>query len=246
MFNENEIFIIKNNISCRIFSTNEIPSGLKLEIQGKNNKIIIGEKCVFKNAVIQITNNHSFTSIGNGCTLIGLTISINAGEKQCIDIGTSTTFFGGMIVLRDNSKIKIGNDCLFANGLSIWATDGHAIYDLTTNEVINKTPEQLTIGNHCWIGGTVHILKNGSLPDETVVGTCSVVTQTFTEPHTVIGGFPAKILKRNIGWNRHTILNWEKINNKERKTDFSNINNKKNWITKLKKCTAIKSAFCKK
>ena len=176
----------------------------------EKNTIKIAQNCIFRNTALNITNNSSFVIIDENCVFYNMNLDINAGVIQQLEIGKNTTFFGGRIVLRDNSQIKIGENCLFAAGLSMWATDGHTIFDLTTKEVLNKTPEQLTIGNHCWIGGDVHILKNGCLADETVVGISSVVTKAFTQTNTVIGGFPAKVLKTNIGWSRDTILNYEK------------------------------------
>lgn len=208
MFTNNNIILMQNGKEIRLTKVQELPLGLKLDIKGKQNTIIIGENCKFSGSLIAISNNKSTVKIGNQCTMVNLVLSINAGENQNLDIGNNCTFFGGMIVLRDSSVIKIGEECLFAKGLSMWATDGHTIYDLTTEEVINTTPEKLEIGKHCWIGGDVHILKNGSLADETIVGISSVVTKTFTETNTVIGGFPARLIRRNVGWNRHTIPNW--------------------------------------
>lgn len=211
MFSRNKVFKIINGERIQLNKLEDVPAGIRLDITGEQNEIIIGENCKFNNSIISVTNNKSRIIIGNQCTLIGLTISVNSGENQQLKIGDNSTFFGGMIVLRDYSIIEIGEDCLFAKGLTIWATDGHTIYDLTTEEVVNKTPEKLTTGKHCWIGLDVHILKKGTLPDETVVGVGSVVTKEFTESHTVIGGYPARILRKNIGWNRHTIVNWEKL-----------------------------------
>ena len=141
-----------------------------------------------------------------------MSININSGSGQKLEIGSGSTFFGGKIVLRDKDHIKIGKGCLFAAGLSMWATDAHTIIDTQTKKIINETPEKLEIGENCWIGGDVHILKRGSLAPNTVVGMCSVVTKPFTKSNIVIGGYPAKILRENIEWSRQTIPNWKKLN----------------------------------
>ena len=210
MFTENEIILMSGNTMHRITQKHQIPTGLKLEVFGSHNKIILGEQCLFQNTVISIVNDNTSVQIGNGCRMENLFIDINSGNGQHLEIGDKSVFFGGKIVLRDKDFVKIGQDCLFADGLRLWATDAHTLFDLETNQVINETPEKLEIGNHCWIGGDVHIMKNGSLPDETVVGMCSVITKPFTEPHTVIGGYPAKVLRRGIGWSRDTIPDWLK------------------------------------
>ena len=210
MFEKNKVYLNVNGIEKLVNKENELPSGLKLVIRGENNIVKLGSDCRFNGAIISVTNNFSNIKIGDKCVFNNIVLDINSGEKQSLEIGKGTTFFGGRVVLRDNSKIKIGENCLFADALKMWATDGHTVFDLETKEVVNNTPELLMIGNHCWIGGGVTILKNGSLPDETVVSAESVVTKTFIETNTVIGGNPAKILKRGIGWDRSTILNYKK------------------------------------
>lgn len=56
------------------------------------------------------------------------------------------------------------------------------------------------IKNHCWIGYGAFITKNVQLPNNTIVGLASVVTEKFFEEYTVIAGNPAKIIKRNVTW----------------------------------------------
>ena len=212
MFTENKVILIKEDGEKRINNPQRLPEGLKVEIYGSGNKVKIGDKCKFSNSKIIIMANKANVVINEQCTLENMIIDINSGQGQNLEIGRETTFFGGKIVLRDKDYIKIGNGCLFAAGLSMWATDAHTLIDKETNQVINQTPDKLEIGNHCWIGADVHILKRGSLAQNTVVGMCSVVTKPFKEPNIVIGGYPAKVLRKGIDWSRDTIPNWKKRN----------------------------------
>ena len=212
MFQKNTITLMKNNKESRINNCSELPQGLMLKITGENNVVKIGQDCLFDRCILVITNNNASVDISHRCNIHNLVMDIGSGQAQRLIIGYNCTFFGGRIILRDSSFLKINDHCLFGAGLTIWTTDAHTIFDAKTKQVVNKTPAKLEIGNHCWIGGDVHILKNGSLPDETVVGMCSVVTKSFTEPHTVIGGYPAKVLKQGINWSRETIPNWLKQN----------------------------------
>ena len=153
----------------------------------------------------------SHVTIGNNTVMHNMTISMNSGYEQRLEIMDNNTFWGGKIILRDSTHLKICKESIFAAGLSMWTCDAHTIFDLDTKEVLNENPDMLEIGEHCWVGADTHFLKKGSIARDTVVAMSSVITKPFTEPNTVIGGYPAKVLRRNIGWSRHTIWNYKKI-----------------------------------
>ena len=56
--------------------------------------------------------------------------------------------------------------------------------------------KSIKIGNNCWIGAGAIILPEVELGEHTVVGAGSVVTKSFKESNQVIGGNPAKIIKK--------------------------------------------------
>ena len=92
-----------------------------------------------------------------------------------------------------------------SNSIRIWGSDGHAIMDKDTKEFLNKPSHPVIIGNKCWIGEAVRIQKRAIIPDNTIVGAGSIVTKKFTEENTIIAGNPAKIIKQNVIWSRHSI-----------------------------------------
>ena len=213
MYSKNEIILVKDDgTEQRITDPNSLPKGMNIMINYPDNKIFIHESAVFSNFTLKLSKTSKATVIiGKQCHISDIFVDINSGVGQKLEIGEDVTFFGGKIVLRDKDYIKIGKGCLFAAGLSMWATDAHTLIDMATQTVINETPEKLEIGENCWIGADVHILKGGSLAPNTVVGMCSVVTKPLTKPNTVIGGYPAKILRENIEWSRQTIPNWKRL-----------------------------------
>ena len=213
MYSENEVILIKDDgTEQRVTNPDLLPQGINIAIKGCDNRIFIHESAVFNNFTLKLSKTNKATVIiGKQCHIKDMVADINSGVGQKLEICDGTTFFGGKIVLRDKDYIKIGKGCLFAAGLSMWATDAHTVIDMATQTIINETPEKLEIGENCWIGADVHILKGGSLAPNTVVGMCSVVTKPFTKPNTVIGGYPAKILRENIEWSRQTIPNWKRL-----------------------------------
>lgn len=99
-----------------------------------------------------------------------------------------------------NAALIVKDDCLFSNSISIWPTDGHAIFDKDTKQRINNIQRPLEIGEHCWIGEGVKLTKNAKLPPNTIVGIGAVVTKEFNEEYTIIAGNPAKVIKKNVIW----------------------------------------------
>ena len=77
-----------------------------------------------------------------------------------------------------------------------------SVLDAKSRQVLNRTQNPIIIGNHVWIGESVHITKNAQIPDDCIVGIASVVTKKFTQKHCLLAGNPAEIKKTNISWDR--------------------------------------------
>lgn len=68
---------------------------------------------------------------------------------------------------------------------------------------ISDTSEGVFIGDHVWIGEKAYITKNATIPNESIVAACSVVTRRFLEPNSVLAGNPAKLVRKNVKWIRN-------------------------------------------
>lgn len=112
----------------------------------------------------------------------------------------------------NNTKITIGNDCMFSYGISMRTTDGHAIYDINTKQLLNSGRD-IIIGNHVWIGYGVTVLKGSVIADNSVVAAKSLVNKIFEENNVIVGGHPAKVIRHNIGWSRKTPYDFIKQQN---------------------------------
>lgn len=55
---------------------------------------------------------------------------------------------------------------------------------------------EIRIGAYCWIGMNVVVLPGVTLGDFTIIGAGAVVTKSFPEGYCVLGGTPAKVIKR--------------------------------------------------
>ena len=75
------------------------------------------------------------------------------------------------------------------------------VFDLDTKQRINQA-DDIIIGNHVWIGAHSTILKGSNIKNGSIIAIKSLVSSYFENENIIIGGIPAKELKRNIYWER--------------------------------------------
>lgn len=205
----NKIYLIKNNKRTEV---NRI-EGLDIVFKGENNIIEIGCDPLpkFINCLITVVDNN-FINIDSSFRSIKYTAFRLEGKNGILKIGKDFYINGGEMILDSDMKIEIGNDCLFSHNIYIRAFDGHTIIDRKTQKIINRVEKNsVNIGNHVWLGKDVTILKNSAIPDNTVVGTFSLVNKKFKTPNVILAGMPAKIIKTDIDWDSRTIAQYEKF-----------------------------------
>lgn len=156
--------------------------GCHIIIEGDNNTLKIEEDSILQNCTIFL----------RGCNS-----NILIGEMTRIQSN-------GKIVCQGNHVfIKIGKECLFSENVDIWNSDTHKICD-KNNTVINL-PRSINIGDHVWLGKGCSVLKGVSIANNVVVGMNSVVTYTIPA-NCIAAGNPARILKKDITWNRDFVF----------------------------------------
>lgn len=211
------------NIQVRISGANnsitigegvQIKGTLKIIVNGDNHSVSIGEKCVFNgtNNILTVANSHDAKiEIGSSCRFANLSITY---RSQCeIKIGNMSTFSDKTrIYLHKNTKITIGQDCMFSFDIVVQTGDGHTIFDLETgkgiNYSINESQEpyygEIELKDHIWVGRDAMILsgaKKTVIGEGSVIGAKSLVKGVFPN-NCIIAGVPARVLKRNIAWSR--------------------------------------------
>lgn len=133
-------------------------------------------------------------SVGDG-TIIGFGDNIHVGNNVSINY---------RCILNDCNSIVIGNDVLIAPGVQM-NTASHptrlserltADWSSSSGEYRWRTfAKPIIIGDGCWIGANATIIGGVTIGDGAVVAAGAVVTKDV-EPNTMVGGVPAKRIKK--------------------------------------------------
>ena len=171
---------------------------------GENGAIFIDGSSRLNNVSFHLPGSNAKVCIGSCCMISNTEFWIEDDANEII-IGDNT-YIGGahLAVTGKEKKIRIGKDSMLSNGIVIRTGDSHSIIDLSNGEKMN--PEQnVFIGNHVWIAQNVTILKGSKVNDDSVIGCCSVVCNSF-EHNSLIVGSPAKTVKEGICWNKERFV----------------------------------------
>lgn len=94
--------------------------------------------------------------------------------------------------------ISIGKDTVIGGNTKIIDNDFHPLQasERVEHRIENVKKKPITIGNGCFIGANVIILKGTVIGNNCVVGAGSVVSGVFPD-NVIIAGNPAKVIKNN-------------------------------------------------
>lgn len=154
---------------------------------------------------VKIEHDVYLNALGKGTLRIGDNSGIGAFSR--LIISTSFNHLGEHITIGKNVGIgefaylggagglTIGNDCIIGQYFSCHPENHHFTNPNTLIRYQGVSRLGIRIGNNCWIGAKVTILDGVDIGDNCVIAAGAVVTKSMP-PNTVIGGVPAKIIKR--------------------------------------------------
>ena len=179
----------------------------KIDVKGVGNVILIDSAGLSKlsRCRIQIRGNNNKIHIGNDVRLYHCIFHIE-DDNNLIDIGDHSTVAGKTeFAAIEGTEIIIGKDCMFSSNITFRTGDSHGIVDALTGERYNPS-KSIYIGDHVWCGNSVIVLKGTNISNDSVIATGSVVCGISSEPNSIIGGNPAKVIKSGISWKRERAL----------------------------------------
>jgi acetyltransferase-like isoleucine patch superfamily enzyme len=119
-------------------------------------------------------------------------IELAAVHGGYLSIGDGTSLNRGVCICAQQS-VAIGRNCGIGNDCLIIDTDFHQVGDLGTFRGDVAAP--IVIGDDVWLAARTVILKGVTIGDGAVVCAGSVVA-TSVPPHTMVGGSPARVIRR--------------------------------------------------
>jgi acetyltransferase-like isoleucine patch superfamily enzyme len=152
--------------------------------------------------------NERYLSIGEG-TMVGPNTAVTAGMApgqqmpSCpvVTIGDRCIIGRGSHII-GHWSIELGDD--IQTGPYVYITDQNHTYEDPNAPIGRQWPVEapVKIGSGSWLGANVVILPGTTLGVNTVVAAGAVVSGEF-EDHCVLGGVPARVLRRYVageGW----------------------------------------------
>ena len=194
---------------------------LEIYMYGNDNLIDIEFPIRFQNVLIGMEEHNNQFKIKNSKHKVrDARIFIAGGGIIKIGKNSQLKNRGLHIVVNNgykkNPKLIMGDNVYIAKDAIIRASDGHTLIDAITKKALNE-PEDIIIGNNVWITSRCTILKGTQIPNNCIIGACSLVNKKFTEENVIIAGSPAKIIKKNITWDTRSYGTYMK--DTEGKTD---------------------------
>ena len=131
-------------------------------------------------------DNLKIIKIGNNFSLRNYVQIIVQNNAQ-LQIGNNV-FMNNYCSINTLESISIGDNTLFGEGVKLY--DHNHDYDRTNNTLtvhhqkFNTSP--IKIGNNCWLGSNVIILKGVNIGDNCIIGAGCIITKDIPANTTVI------------------------------------------------------------
>lgn len=166
--------------------TNMIQFGVNLEMVRTNAK------------TAQLTILGSLTFKGSFYS--GVDYKIIVQPEGNLEIG-KYSHFGSNTKVIVTGKIHLGKHTRLSFESQIFDTDFHYMLNTETRQVNRLTLEPIFIDDYCWIGNRCSIMKGTKTPKYLSIASNSLLNKDYTQTipdYSIIGGMPAKLLRKNI------------------------------------------------
>ncbi len=195
--------------------------GVEVTVQGTGHRLVVEPGAVLRNVVFDLAGEGHTVHIAAGCVLNQVYVRLRGqghrlqlargvrftrgGEIWMEDqggsllIGEGTTIVHARLSVIEGTRLRIGAGSLFAYDIEVRTGDSHSLLDARTGQRLNPAAD-VEVGARVWVGARAMLLKGARIPDDSVVAAAAVVTKAFAEPGVVLGGHPARVLRRGVRW----------------------------------------------
>jgi len=200
------IAYLERNLTSKKVLTRETPP---------NQYLKMGDSFLFDNFYLNVRlpkRDKIYLTIGNDCMIGGLfTFESESGN---VILGNRVYLAGGNVIC--TNRIEIEDEVFISWGVCFFDNDSHSLdYRDRINDMSNHLKDwrenkdnfnfskdwtnvksaPIRVCKYAWIGMEVKILKGVTIGEGAIVGAGSVVTKDV-EPWTVVGGNPARLIKK--------------------------------------------------
>lgn len=134
----------------------------------------------------------------NAMCVIGQGTTIRCDKNAVIELGKNF-YCNKNCHLRSAEYIKFGDECSLGWNVQVNTDDGHAI--LHDGKAVKRF-ESIEIGNHVWLTSNTIVTKSVRIADGCIIAQGAVVSKSITEPKSLVGGVPAKLIRQNVEWEK--------------------------------------------
>lgn len=178
------------------------PHPIHLTFHGKatGNTVVVGANTELFGSV-NIHGSDNLVVIGENIRQWSMLNMRLWSSRQVLFWGAGSTSNGCEIVMQgDDTRIVVGDDCMFANNIYLRNSDMHPMVDLRTGRHLNP-PADVRIEPHVWVGQEALILKGVTIGRGSIVGAKSLLNR-HVRPYSLVAGVPARLVRADVGWDR--------------------------------------------
>ena len=173
-------------------------NGLKIKSYGKNNQLVIDDFTRVVDCTVTFHGSNNRIHLAGKSLLHDMHFYTEKNGNE-ITVGYHNLIHGPVeLAAMEGTRIDIGEDCMVSGNTAFRTGDSHSITDLSGKR-INRS-QDIKIGDHVWICQKVSCMKGVVVPDHCVVAATSTLCKKYEEPHCILAGVPARVVKREIDW----------------------------------------------
>ena len=171
--------------------------------RAKGCTILLGRHARLAGEVTATGQGHLLASTGWDSPSIAMVHCTFRGDRSLIFLGHGlTSNRTNFLAEGPEGAVFVGDDAMFATGITIRTSDSHAIIDLDAREQVNA-PEPVVVGPHVWLGQDSVLMKGVTIGAGSIVAGRAVVTRAVP-PRALAAGVPARVLRENVSWTRQS------------------------------------------
>ena len=169
--------------------------------RAKGCTILLGRHARLAGEVSAGGRGHLLAATGWDSPSVAMVHCTMRGERALITLGHGlTSNRTNMLAEGPEGAVLVGDDAMFATGITLRTSDSHAIIDLGSRRQVN-VPRPVVIGPHVWIGQEALVMKGVTVGAGSIVAGRAVVTRPVP-PRALAAGVPARIIRENVSWSR--------------------------------------------